>query len=116
MNRVVIALMQELDNVPNNVIVVGTTNRYDRLDPALVRRFPYQHEIIPLTHEEACDVARMFFADTDVDMGGWFDGWIGTALEDKERIPAAVVTKACVNKLIEILLQQEEQGKEDSNE
>ena len=45
MNRIVIALMQELDKLPNNVIIVGTTNRFDRLDPALIRRFPIQYEV-----------------------------------------------------------------------
>lgn len=39
MNRVVIAIMQEMDRLPNNVIIIGTTNRFDRLDPALIRRF-----------------------------------------------------------------------------
>jgi len=43
MSRVTIALMQEMDLLPNNVIIVGTTNRYDRLDPALVRRFPIKY-------------------------------------------------------------------------
>ena len=39
MNRVVISLMQELDQLPNDMIVVATTNRYDQLDSALLRRF-----------------------------------------------------------------------------
>lgn len=48
MNRIVIALMQELDRCPNNVILIGTSNRHDRLDDALLRRFYLKHEVTPL--------------------------------------------------------------------
>lgn len=41
MNRVVISLMQSLDNLDNDLIVLGATNRPDMLDSALRRRFTY---------------------------------------------------------------------------
>ena len=42
MNRITIAVMQELDRLSNNVILIGTTtNRADVLDEALVRRFTF---------------------------------------------------------------------------
>lgn len=41
MSRVTIALMQELDRLPNDVILIGTTNREDQLDAALFRRFSF---------------------------------------------------------------------------
>ena len=53
MNRVVISLMQEMDNVSNDMIIIGTTNCYDRLDPALVRRFHHAYEIPRFTNEDA---------------------------------------------------------------
>jgi SpoVK/Ycf46/Vps4 family AAA+-type ATPase len=61
MNRIVIALMQELDRLPNDVIIIGTTNRFDRLDPALVRRFSIQHNVQPLSLEDAQSMAHKFF-------------------------------------------------------
>lgn len=47
MSRVTIALMQELDRMHNKTIIIATTNRFDKLDPALIRRLPYQHEMFP---------------------------------------------------------------------
>lgn len=49
--RVVIQLIQELDRMPNDVVLIGATNRLDRTDAAIVRRFK-QHEILPLGEEE----------------------------------------------------------------
>lgn len=61
MSRVTIALMQEMDSLPNNVIVIGTTNRYDRLDPALIRRFPIGYHVVPLTQQEIISLVDKFF-------------------------------------------------------
>lgn len=60
MARIVIALMQELDILPNNVIVIGTTNRFDMLDQALVRRFPMNYQIEKLNQKDAEAMARKF--------------------------------------------------------
>lgn len=60
MARIVIALMQELDTLPNNVIVIGTTNRFDMLDKALVRRFPMNYQIEKLNQTDAEAMARKF--------------------------------------------------------
>ena len=62
MSRVTIALMQEMDALPNNVIIIGTTNRFDRLDPALVRRFPICHEVLPLNYDDVIVLVEKFFA------------------------------------------------------
>lgn len=61
MSRVTIALMQEMDSLPNNVIIIGTTNRYDRLDPTLVRRFPISYCVMPLTRQEVVSLADKIF-------------------------------------------------------
>lgn len=61
MSRVTIALMQEMDALPNDVIIIGTTNRFDRLDPALVRRFPINHEVLPLKYDDVEVLAQKFF-------------------------------------------------------
>ena len=52
MSRVVISLMQELDNIKNDVIVIGTTNRPDQLDEALIRRFVQRHEVKSLNQDD----------------------------------------------------------------
>ena len=69
LSRVTIALMQELDTVQTNCIIVGTTNRFSDLDPALVRRFTMQQEIGRLNPEQAIDAARKFLAYCGVEGG-----------------------------------------------
>lgn len=51
-SRITISLMQALDTLPNHVVLIGTTNREDKLDDALMRRFTYKHEVTRLEPEE----------------------------------------------------------------
>lgn len=44
-SRVVISLLQNIDLLPNKVILIGATNRYDMIDDALIRRFITRQEI-----------------------------------------------------------------------
>lgn len=60
MSRVVISLMQELDNIKNDVIVIGTTNRPDQLDEALIRRFVQRHEVKFLNQDDIRELVRKF--------------------------------------------------------
>ena len=60
MSRVVISLMQELDNIKNDVIVIGTTNRPDQLDEALIRRFVQRHEVKSLNQDDIRELVRKF--------------------------------------------------------
>lgn len=62
MNRVTIALMQELDRLGNEIILIGTTNRPDTLDDALFRRFTFGHTVRPLCRDDARTLTRLFFA------------------------------------------------------
>ncbi len=105
MNRIVIALMQEMDMLHNHVIIVGTTNRFDRLDPALIRRFPIRHEIDPLSMEDACTMATKFFHFANV---GYGDGWIEKWCEDNlsDQIPASTVVKRCTDAIVSMLVKQ----------
>ena len=55
LGRITITIMQELDRyveISAKPVIVGTTNRYDRLDPALLSRFSNQQELVGLTSEE----------------------------------------------------------------
>lgn len=104
MNRIVIALMQEMDRLPNNVIIVGTTNRFDRLDPALVRRFPVQYEMKPLSAEDAELLARKFFAYTGIEYQDWASGWCKDMFGDGT--PAATVIKHCTEVVVNKILNE----------
>lgn len=61
MSRVTIALMQELDRLPNDVILIGTTNREDQLDAALFRRFSFLHRVRTLDTQAAQSLCEKFF-------------------------------------------------------
>lgn len=99
MNRVVIAIMQEMDRLPNNVIIVGTTNRFDRLDPALIRRFPLQYELKPLCRADAEILSKRFFE------------YAGAQYENiayEEHVPASTVIKECTERIVNQVLNQED--------
>lgn len=65
MSRVTIALMQELDRLPNDVILIGTTNRVDNLDEALIRRFTFKHRVKPLGDDDMKELCKKFLASAD---------------------------------------------------
>lgn len=67
MERIVITLMQEMDTLPNRVIVIGTTNRFDMLDEALIRRFPMNYQIEKLCQEDAEEMSRKFLKYAEVE-------------------------------------------------
>ena len=106
MNRVVIALMQELDQLPNKVIIVGTTNRFDKLDPALIRRFPIQYELKPLTSAEAGDLAIMFFAFAGVEMT--MEDQLHLSQSFNKPVPSSTVIKECTEIIVQRIIGQEE--------
>lgn len=62
LERTTISLMQNLDTLPNNVILLAATNRPDVIDPALMRRFSQKHEVKMLSEEEAEQMVESFFA------------------------------------------------------
>lgn len=106
MNRVVISLMQELDTISNDTIVVGTTNRYDRLDPALVRRFSLKYEVLPLTPDEAHEAAVRFFNSVSVPFTEDLIGNILAPFRDSH-VPANKVFEACTQYLIQTIVSEE---------
>ena len=63
MSRITVTLMQEFDKIPNNVIVLAATNRYDLLDSAFVSRFSTKQEMKPFTTEENQKMIQMFLSD-----------------------------------------------------
>lgn len=100
MSRVVISMMQEIDRLPNRVILVGTTNRFDRLDPALARRFINSWEVLPLCKEEAITLSEKVFKAAEVNREGWFEEWTDKTLHDS--IAASEVINKSVEKIVEL--------------
>lgn len=79
MGRVTITLMQEFDKLTNDCVVIGATNRMDRLDPALLRRFSIKHEVKPLNGSEKKRLAERFLDDVGMnfpenDVAGLVEG------------------------------------------
>lgn len=63
MSRITISLMQEMDRIPNNIIVLAATNRKDRMDEALLRRFTIHHEVKSLPKEDREALVKKYLAD-----------------------------------------------------
>lgn len=92
--------MQEMDRLPNNVIVIGTTNRFDKLDPALVRRFPLQYEVEKLSADEAETLSKQIFQYAGLNPT-WFPAktWNST--------PASRVVLECVDAIVNYIIVNE---------
>ncbi len=67
MARITITLMQEFDKLTNDIIVIGATNRKDRIDEALLRRFSVKHEVKALISEEKEQMVVKFLNDVKMD-------------------------------------------------
>lgn len=70
MARVTIALMQEFGKLTNDIVVIAATNRADRIDEALLRRFSVKHEVKVLDREEKEKLSYKFL--NDIGMGDDF--------------------------------------------
>lgn len=65
--RTTISLMQELDTLTNEQIVIAATNRDDRLDPALKRRFFQKERVSSFEKQERIAMALKFLDDVGLD-------------------------------------------------
>lgn len=63
MARITIGLMQEFDKLTNDIILIGATNRLDRIDEALLRRFSVKHEVKALNNEEKIKMVHKYLLD-----------------------------------------------------
>ena len=59
--------MQEFDRLTNNIVVIAATNRMDKIDEALLRRFSLKHEIKSLEREERKELVSKFLDDVGMD-------------------------------------------------
>ena len=67
MARITITLMQEFDKLPNDIIVIGATNRIDRIDEALLRRFSLKHEVKVFDRNEKMSMVSKYLDDIGMD-------------------------------------------------
>ena len=67
LERTTISIMQELDKLPNHVVLIAATNRLDILDEALMRRLSIKHEIKIMTTVELDAMIRQYIKATDTD-------------------------------------------------
>lgn len=67
MARITITLMQQFDRLPNDIIVIGATNRMDRIDEALLRRFSLNHEVKVLSDSEKEIMVHKFIDDVNME-------------------------------------------------
>lgn len=119
MNRIVISLMQEMDQLPNDMIMVATTNRFDQLDSAMVRRFTITREIFPYTFADACTLLRKFFDFADLAMTDeQIQQWVRERFRENIYYPNALIkdaTQYLVDNIIQntpAIQEKEEEGKE----
>lgn len=64
--RTTITLMQELDSLTNEQIVIATTNREDRLDEALKRRFFQKEKLLCFEVQDRTAMAIKFLDDVGI--------------------------------------------------
>lgn len=65
--RTTIAIMQELDRLPNHVTLIAATNRIDMMDEAMLRRFSVKHEIKNMTTVELREMIEQYVKATDTE-------------------------------------------------
>lgn len=104
MSRVTIALMQELDRLPNDVILIGTTNRVDNLDEALIRRFTFKHRVKPLGDDDMKELCKKFLASADYP-------FTESELDElchslREQRTASAVVNACTERIVAHIVSQ----------
>ena len=111
MSRVVINLLQNIDNVKNDVTLLAGTNRLEDLDEALVRRFPIRHEVKRFNHEERFIMAAKFLDDIHFD----FDPvWLRTFTEPE--VAQADMMNRLIQAIADRLVQEDGTGKEEGED
>ena len=113
LSRVTIALMQELDTVSPNRIIIGTTNRYLDLDPALSRRFTIEHKVMPLKTEGVIEAAEKFLSYCGMTMPETdHKNWLNRKLNEGEIAfgdfcePIARVIKVCTEYVVQRMTEE----------
>lgn len=107
MARVTITLMQEFDKLTNDIVVIAATNRMDRIDEALLRRFSVKHEVKVFEREEKEKLSYKFL--NDVGMGDDFYARDICELADKSQNQSMLLNEL-VRMISEKIYQEVEEG------
>lgn len=107
MGRVTIAIMQELDTLKNGVIIIGTTNRFESLDDALIRRFQLKHQVRELSLDDVYMLAVKFFESVGIGKSE-IKYWAQAAFKGSESA-ATVITK-CTDELVSMLIKRKKKN------
>lgn len=67
LERTTISIMQELDRLPNHVVLIAATNRLDMVDEALMRRFSIRHELVNMSSAELEAMMRQYLKATETE-------------------------------------------------
>ncbi len=67
MERTTITIMQELDNISNDVILLAATNRIDKIDSAILRRFSMTHEVKSFGDKENREMINTFLRNVGIE-------------------------------------------------
>lgn len=101
LNRTTVTFMQEIDRLPPGVVLLAATNRYDMLDPALLRRFSKVEEVERLPRAETRRLLDAWAGDIAARTGGALgfaeaelDGLVAGYDEDGAVTQATVVQRA----------------------
>ncbi len=93
LERTTIALIQELDRMPNHVTLIAATNRIDMLDEAVVRRFSVCHEVRNMSQDELYQLAKQFVSATGAEK--YVTEEALTTLTEKYHNPGQLLPELC---------------------
>lgn len=101
MNRVVINLLQGLDKLQTSSILIATTNRYEVLDKALLRRFSIHYEMRELDSVEKRSLVVKYLNS----IGYVYEKeWLNRFMLEHENESNAVITNKLERELVRILI------------
>lgn len=84
LKRVLISVMENLDRLPNSVVLIAATNRPDTLDDALMRRFRVKHEVTRLSKEEGSAMIAQYMREVGLDYTGDVNMFLATTVSVKQ--------------------------------
>ena len=96
--RTTISLMQALDELVDGQIIIGATNRMDRLDKALVRRFQRSYEFVRFDEADRRKMICNFLNDLHIG----YDGECALEYAEKDHTQAEITKHMidCIAKVV----------------
>lgn len=109
LNNTTISLLQELDQVRNDSIIIGATNIPEMIDPAVMRRFPIQHEVQVLSKDEITEMIIQYLSTVELSFD---ENDITNFVENRQAYintdVQAVVLNYVISKIAETVIENKE--------